>query len=124
MPTRRRRQFVHGQLAWMLATVIILVALGALSLELFFVVSLIGFLVVIELTAPFNVTPRWRRRLRWLVAAGLLIFGWIVTRRIMAILEYQWADFVGWWNDRVPEWIELPVTAGRQMIDLMPAFGG
>ncbi len=124
MPTRRRRQFVHGQLAWMLATVIVLVALGALSLELFFVVSLIGFLVVIELTAPFNVTPRWRRRLRWLVAAGLLIFGWIVTRRIMAILEYQWADFVGWWNDRVPEWIELPVTAGRQMIDLMPAFGG
>lgn len=124
MPTRRRRQFVHGQLAWMLATVIVLVALGALSLELFFVVSLIGFLVVIELTAPFNVTPRWRRRLRWLVAAGLLIFGWIVTRRIMAILEYQWADFVGWWNDRVPEWIELPVTAGRQMIDLVPAFGG
>ncbi len=124
MPTRRRRQFVHGQLAWMLATVIVLVALGALSLELFFVVSLIGFLVVIELTAPFNVTSRWRRRLRWLVAAGLLIFGWIVTRRIMAILEYQWADFVGWWNDRVPEWIELPVTAGRQMIDLMPAFGG
>ncbi len=108
----------------MLATVIVLVALGALSLELFFVVSLIGFLVVIELTAPFNVTPRWRRRLRWLVAAGLLIFGWIVTRRIMAILEYQWADFVGWWNDHVPEWIELPVTAGRQMIDLMPAFGG
>jgi hypothetical protein len=70
----------------MLATIVLLAALGALSLELLFVVSLIGFLVVIELTAPVNVTPRWRSRLKWLVAAGLLVFGAIVVRRILAIL--------------------------------------
>lgn len=86
MPTRRRRRFIHGQTAWMLATIVLLAALGALSLELLFVVSLIGFLVVIELTAPVNVTPRWRSRLKWLVAAGLLVFGAIVVRRILAIL--------------------------------------
>lgn len=86
MATRRRQRFVHGQAAWMLATIIVLSALGSLSLELFFVVSLIGLLVVIELTAPFDVTPRWRARLRWVILAGLVGFGYVVVRRILEIL--------------------------------------
>ena len=86
MATRRRQRFVHGQTAWMLATIVGLAALDALSLELFFVVSLVGFLVVVELTAPFSVTPQWRSRLRWIILAGLAVFGYIVVRRILAIL--------------------------------------
>ncbi len=65
---------------------LVLSVLGSLSLELFFVVSLIGFLVVVELTAPFTVTPAWRRRLVWLVGIGLAVFGYIVVRRILEIL--------------------------------------
>lgn len=86
MATRRRQHLIVGHLAWMLATVLGLALLGALSLELFFVVSLIGFLVVVELTAPFAVTPRWRARLKWLIALGLVAFGYIVIRRILEIL--------------------------------------
>ena len=86
MTTRRRQRFVHAQVAWMLGAVLILSLLNSLSLELFFVVSLIGFLVVVELTAPFNVTPRWRSRLKWLILLGLLGFGYIVIKRILAIL--------------------------------------
>lgn len=86
MTTRRRQQFVAGQVIWLLATIVTLSVLGALSLELFFVVSLIGFLVVIELTAPVAITPTWRRRLRWLVLVGLVIFAYVVVRRILAIL--------------------------------------
>lgn len=70
----------------MVGAVLILTLLGSLSLELFFVVSLIGFLVIIELTAPFAVTPTWRSRLKWLIGLGLLVFGYIVIRRILAIL--------------------------------------
>ena len=86
MPTRRRMRFVHGQLAWMVATIVVLTLLGSLSYELVFVLSLIGFLIVTELTAPLNITPDWRRRLRWLIAAGLLGFAVIVIRRILEIL--------------------------------------
>ncbi|WP_340099031.1 hypothetical protein [Salinibaculum salinum] len=86
MATRRRLQFVHGQVAWMLATLLLLALLGAFSLELFFVVSLIGFLVVTELTAPFAVRPHWRRRLKWFILLGLVGFAYIVVRRILAIL--------------------------------------
>jgi len=86
MITRRRQQLIVGQVGWMLATVLSLALLEALSLELFFVVSLIGFLVVVELTAPFAVTPRWRARLKWLILLGLLGFGYIVVKRILEIL--------------------------------------
>jgi len=81
-----RRRFVHGNIVWLLATALALVLLDALTLELFFVVALIGFLVTLELATPVSVTPQWRRRLRWIVAVGLLIFGYIVVRRILAIL--------------------------------------
>lgn len=86
MATRRRQRFIIGQLGWMLATILALSLLGSLSLELFFVVSLIGFLIITELTAPFAVTPQWRSRLKWIVLLGLVGFGFIVIRRILEIL--------------------------------------
>lgn len=70
----------------MLAVVLALVLLDALSLELFFVCSLIVVLVATELTAPFETTPRWRRRIRWVILVGLAVFGYIVVRRILRIL--------------------------------------
>ena len=79
-------QFVRGQLAWMLAAVLVLALLGSFSYELFFVLSLIGLLIVTELTAPVAVTPTWRRRLRWLIAIGLVGFAVVVVRRILEIL--------------------------------------
>lgn len=70
----------------MLGSILILALLDAITLELFFVLSFIGFLVLIELTAPIAVTPTWRRRLKWLIGLGLIVFGYIVVRRILAIL--------------------------------------
>ena len=63
MTTQRRQRFIHANTAWLLAAVLALTLLDALTIELFFVISLIGFLVVTELTAPFSVTPEWRSRL-------------------------------------------------------------
>jgi len=82
----RRARFVRANVAWLSATLLVLVLLEAFSFELFFVVSLIGFLVVTELTAPFSITPAWRKRLRWLILAGLLVFAYVVVKRILAIL--------------------------------------
>lgn len=94
MATYRRQRFIAAQTAWMLATILVLGLLGALSLELFFVVSLIGFLIVIELTAPVNVTPAWRSRLKWLVLVGLVVFGYLVIRRILEILPPEVFELV------------------------------
>ncbi|MFC4246047.1 hypothetical protein ACFOZ7_03410 [Natribaculum luteum] len=82
-------RFVRGHVAWMVATVLALALLDALSYELFFVLSLIGFLIVTELTSPFNVTPTWRRRLRWPILLGLAGFAVVVVRRILEILPSE-----------------------------------
>ena len=70
----------------MLGCLLSLTLLASLTYELFFVVSLIGLLVIIELTAPFRITPVWRKRLWVIIALGLVVFGAIVVRRILAIL--------------------------------------
>ena len=86
MQTARRQRFVVATTGWFLAVALLLVLLDSLTLELFFVLSLIGFLIAMELTAPVGVTPRWRRRLRWLLVPALVVFAYLVVRRILAIL--------------------------------------
>jgi len=73
----------------MLGTVLVLAVLGALSLELFVVGSLLGLLVMTELTAPFNVTPRWRARLKWFILGGLLLFAYFMTQRVLELLSEE-----------------------------------
>lgn len=82
----RRARFVRANVAWLSGALLALVLLEAYSHELFFVVSLIGFLVVTELTAPFAITPAWRRRLRWIILVGLVGFAYVVVKRILEIL--------------------------------------
>lgn len=86
MPTVRRERFVRSQLGWMLLSAFLLAVLDALTYELFFALSFLGFLTIIVFTAPFAVTPHWRRRLKWLIGLGLLGFGYIVVQRIRDIL--------------------------------------
>jgi hypothetical protein len=73
-----RELFVRAQVAWMLAALLALALLDALTLELFFVVAYAGFLLVSEVTTPPSRTRQWRTRLRWLGLAGLAGFGYVV----------------------------------------------
>lgn len=86
MAITKRRRFVHAHIAWMLGSALVLVLLDALTYELFFVVSLVGFLIVVEVTAPIRVTPGWRRRLRWVIVAGFLGFSYLIFQQMLEIL--------------------------------------
>jgi hypothetical protein len=86
MTVTRRLRFVYALTAWLLGTVFLLTLFDALTPELLYSFSLVGLFVVIELTAPFNVTPRWRKRLRGLIIAGLLGLGFIILRRTLQAL--------------------------------------
>lgn len=86
MATHRRLQFVRAQVAVMMGAVLVLAPMGWLTIETFFVIAYLGFLVIIELTPPFTANPPWRRRLLWLVLGGLGVFGYIVITRILEIL--------------------------------------
>jgi hypothetical protein len=58
----------------------------ALDLEVFFVLALIGLLVVVELIDTTTVQPRTLRRIKYVIAVGVLLFGYIVASKIMEIV--------------------------------------
>ncbi|MFP8956794.1 hypothetical protein ACLI4Y_08700 [Natrialbaceae archaeon A-CW3] len=78
--------FVHGQLAWMVATILALAVVGTLSYRLFFLLSILGFVIVFEVTKPITVTPEWRKRLWWIFLVGLVGFVYVAGRRLLEIL--------------------------------------
>jgi hypothetical protein len=86
MPTRERQRVVNAQIGWMLGAILFLTVLDLFSLQFFFMLSLIGFLVIVELTDPITLTPRWRRRLRILAILLILAFFGIAVRRILSSL--------------------------------------
>lgn len=86
MTVTRRLRFVHALTAWLLGTLFVLTLVDSLGAELLYSLSLVGLFVVIELTAPFNVAPQWRKRLRGVIIFGLAGLGLIVARRTLEAL--------------------------------------
>lgn len=89
MGIAKRQRFVSLHLAWMLAAALSLVLLDSLTYEIFFIVSLIGFLAVVELTSPIRVVPAWRRRLRWVMILGIIWFGVILFRTFVQLFPSE-----------------------------------
>lgn len=83
MTTNCQERFVRWQVAWMAGTVLALALVGSLTLEVFFVGSLVGLLVLSVFVTPLNVTPAWRARLRWLIVFGLVVFVFLIARYIV-----------------------------------------
>jgi hypothetical protein len=56
------------------------------DLEIFFVLWLIGILVIVELVDTRFSLPSYLRYIKYLVAAGIVLFGGIVTQKVLEIL--------------------------------------
>lgn len=86
MATTSRLRFVRWQVAWMVGAVVLLTMMDALTLPLFLAATLVGLFLLAEVTMPFNVTPTWRSRLRWVVVLGVVAFGVLVVARLIEVL--------------------------------------
>lgn len=65
----------------------LLVFIGAYTVELYFTVSFIGFLVIGFLFAPPQTSGRWWSLFRLLTVPALLVFGYIVFQRVMTVVQ-------------------------------------
>jgi hypothetical protein len=59
---------------------------GCQAVELYYTVSFIGFLTVKFLFAPPQTSDRWWSLLRWPTVLALLVFGYIMFQRVMAVI--------------------------------------
>ena len=71
---------------WMLIIIAFMALAQVVNLEIFFVLWLIGVLVIIELNDPPFIEPRMIRYAKYLAAGGVIIFGIIVLQEIMEII--------------------------------------
>jgi hypothetical protein len=71
---------------WLILISIFMLLAYRIDLEIFFVLWLIGLLVIVELMDTRFTLPRYLRYIKYFVAIGIVIFGAIVTKKIMEIL--------------------------------------
>jgi hypothetical protein len=72
--------------AWLVIISIFMLLAYRIDSEIFFVLWLIGILVVVELMDTRFSLPPYLRYIKYLIAAGIVLFGGIVTYKILEIL--------------------------------------
>ena len=72
---------------WVLLVIGFMVLARTLDLEIFFVLWLIGILIIVELVSDHAATPRYLLSQRLVIASGVILFGVIVARKILEILS-------------------------------------
>lgn len=71
---------------WIFLVLLFMVLAQTVNLEIFFVLWLIGLLVLTELTDTLYTLPRHLRYARYLIAVGVILFGILVARKVLEIL--------------------------------------
>ena len=72
--------------AWVVLVTGFMILARTMDLEIFFVLWLIGILIIVELVSDQMATPRYLGVLKLVIASGVILFGVIVARKIMEIL--------------------------------------
>jgi len=68
-----------------------------IDLALFFVLGIIGFIVIVELMEPHYVKPGYVWYIRFVMAIGIVIIGAIVATNILKIINWEIIlDVLGW----------------------------
>ena len=72
---------------WLMIVSIFMLLAYQIDLEIFFVLWLIGLLVIVELMDTRFSLPPYMRYLKYVVAAGIILFGAIVVGKVLEILH-------------------------------------
>jgi hypothetical protein len=87
MTLRNRQTALFIILFWLVSIIFFMILSTYFDLELYFGLSFLGILIMIEMLDTVFVKPRYILYLRYVVAAGVIIFGAIVARKILEILN-------------------------------------
>jgi hypothetical protein len=71
---------------WLVVISVFMLLAQKIDLEIFFVLWLIGILVIVELMDTRFSLPTYLRYIKYLVAAGIVLFGGIVVQKVLEIL--------------------------------------
>ena len=72
---------------WLCTVIAFIILTGRVDLEVFFVLWLIGILVIVELIDARFAQARYLQYMKYMIAIGIVIFGGIVAQKILEILS-------------------------------------
>ena len=81
------QRFVYILLALTLGTITALVLLNVYALEIFLVLIIIEFLVLVELTKPSVINAAWRKNIVVFILLCVIVFAIILYQRTATILK-------------------------------------
>ena len=81
------QRFVYSLLALTFVTIAILVLLNVYALEIFLVLIIIEFLVLVELTKPSMINMAWRKNITVFIVICVIVFAIILYQRTATILR-------------------------------------
>jgi len=86
---RKEQIAVIALAAWLTVILIFMLLAQTFDIGIFFVLSIIGFLITLKLITPKYIRPGYIRYIRYILAAGIVIFGVIVALKVMEILGLE-----------------------------------
>jgi hypothetical protein len=72
--------------AWLIVISIFMLLAQTFDSGIFFVLSLIGILIILELITPKYIRPGYLRYIQYILGVGIVIFGVIIAQKVMEIL--------------------------------------
>ena len=81
------QRFVYSLLALTFVTIALLVLLNVYALEIFLILIIIEFLVLVELTKPSVITMAWRKNIAIFIVVCIIVFIIILYQRAAMILK-------------------------------------
>jgi hypothetical protein len=86
VPMRKEDIAIIAIAGWLTIVSTFMILVQNVNFELFFVLAFIGFLIIVQLIAPEHIHPGYVRYSRYILAAGIVIFGLIVALKIIEII--------------------------------------
>ena len=74
---------------WLTFIALFMLLAQSFNFEIFFVLSLIGFLIIVEIISLKYIQPGYMRYIRYILAASIVIFGVIVVQKVLEILGWE-----------------------------------
>jgi hypothetical protein len=74
---------------WLTLISVFMLLAQSVDFEIFFVLSLISSVIIVEIIAPKYIQPGYLRYIQYVLAAGIVIFGMIVTQKVLEILGFE-----------------------------------
>jgi hypothetical protein len=81
------QRFVYSLLALTFVTIALLVLLNIYALEIFLVLIIIEFIVLVELTKPSMINMAWRKNIAVFVVICVIVFAILIYQRTATILK-------------------------------------